>query len=112
MQKEKSAHARNHERLEVVLKIDFYLLISSILFITVSSNPPLSTKFYFIIPESMDQQHSTLELARYDETARAPERDHDATALELDLSALAPQVSRTPYVITTYTNQQIRLYLT
>ena len=46
----------------------------------------------------MDQDYSTLELAKHDETARAPERDYDATAFELDASALAPQVSKTPYV--------------
>lgn len=32
-----------------------------------------------------------LELVKHDETARAPERDYDATAFELDTSALAPQ---------------------
>lgn len=42
----------------------------------------------------MEQQYSTLELVKHDETARAPERDYDATAFELDASALAPQVSR------------------
>ena len=52
----------------------------------------------------MDQQYSTLELVRYDETARAPERDYDAIAFELDPSGLAPQVSRTSYVITSYTD--------
>lgn len=46
----------------------------------------------------MEQQYSTLELVKYDETTKAPERDHDATAFELDASALAPQVSITPYV--------------
>ena len=46
----------------------------------------------------MEQQHSTLELVKHDETAKAPERDHDATAFELDASALAPQVSMTSYV--------------
>ena len=35
----------------------------------------------------------TLELVRHDETARAPERDNDATAFELDTSCLAPEVS-------------------
>ena len=34
-----------------------------------------------------------LELVRHDETARAPERDHDATAFELDSSCLAPEVN-------------------
>ncbi|CAF9916808.1 MAG: hypothetical protein ALECFALPRED_010873 [Alectoria fallacina] len=34
---------------------------------------------------------STLELVRHDETARAPERDNDATAFELDASYLAPE---------------------
>ena len=42
----------------------------------------------------MDRHHSTLELVRYDETARAPERDFDATAFEVDASALAPEVLR------------------
>ena len=37
---------------------------------------------------------STLELFRHDETARAPERDTDATAFELDGSCLAPEVIR------------------
>lgn len=41
----------------------------------------------------MDRPHSTLELVKFDETARAPERDWDATAFELDTSASAPQVS-------------------
>lgn len=40
----------------------------------------------------MDHNHSTLELAKHDETARAPERDYDTTAFELDASASAPQV--------------------
>ena len=43
----------------------------------------------------MDRQYSTLELVRYDETTRAPERDWDATAIELDVGALAPQVNKT-----------------
>ena len=42
----------------------------------------------------MDRHHSTLELVKFDESARAPERDKDATAFELDTSALAPQVSK------------------
>ena len=46
----------------------------------------------------MDRHYSNLELVKHDETARAPERDYDATAFELDASALAPQVSKTPYV--------------
>ena len=41
----------------------------------------------------MDRHYSTLELVRYDETARAPERDYDTTAFEVDASALAPEVS-------------------
>lgn len=45
----------------------------------------------------MDRHYSTLELVKHDETARAPERDWDATAFELDASALAPQVSRTSF---------------
>ena len=36
---------------------------------------------------------STLELVRHDESVRAPERDNDATAFELDTSCLAPEVS-------------------
>ena len=43
----------------------------------------------------MDRHYSTLELVRYDETARAPERDWDAAAFELDTGALAPQVNKT-----------------
>ena len=46
----------------------------------------------------MDRHYSTLELAKHDATARAPERDYDATAFELDVSVLAPEVSKTPYV--------------
>lgn len=42
----------------------------------------------------MDRHYSTLELVRYDETARAPERDFHATTLEADASVLAPQVSK------------------
>lgn len=41
----------------------------------------------------MDYHYSTLELARHDEIARAPEFDNDATAIELDTSVVAPQVS-------------------
>ena len=52
----------------------------------------------------MDQPPSTLELVRYDETARAPERDYDATAFELDLSASAPQVSKIQCMATKYTD--------
>lgn len=51
----------------------------------------------------MDRHYSTLELVRDDETGRAPEltkydaatrapeRDYDATAFEVDASGLAPQ---------------------
>ena len=39
----------------------------------------------------MNEQYSDLELVRYDDTARAPERDYEATAFEPDASALAPQ---------------------
>ena len=46
----------------------------------------------------MEQHHSTLELVKYDESTKAPERDDDATAFELDASALAPQVSMTSYI--------------
>lgn len=52
----------------------------------------------------MDRHYSNLELVRYDETARAPERDYDTTAFELDTSALAPQVSKTHYVARSYTD--------
>ena len=40
-----------------------------------------------------DETTGALELVKHDETARSPERDYDATAFELDTSALAPQVS-------------------
>ena len=40
----------------------------------------------------MEQHNTTLELVKHDETAKAPERDHDTTDFELDASALAPQV--------------------
>ena len=46
----------------------------------------------------MEQHHSTLDLVKHDETAKAPDHDHDATAFELDAIALAPQVSITSYV--------------
>ena len=46
----------------------------------------------------MKRQYSTLELTKHDETARAPERDYDVTAFELDPDALAPQVSSQSYV--------------
>lgn len=42
----------------------------------------------------MDHHHSTLELVQHDETVRAPERDWDATAFELDASALGPEISK------------------
>ena len=54
----------------------------------------------------MDRHHSTLELVehdetirapelvKHDETIRAPERDWDATAFELDASALVPEVCK------------------
>lgn len=38
-------------------------------------------------------QHSTLELVRHDETARALERDNNAMAFELDSSQFAPEVT-------------------
>ena len=50
----------------------------------------------------MDRHYSTLELVKHDETVRAPERDYDATAIELDASALAPQVSKKCYVARGY----------
>ena len=40
-----------------------------------------------------DQAVRDPELVHHDETARAPERDYDATAFELGTSALAPRVS-------------------
>ena len=43
----------------------------------------------------MDRYCSTLELVKHDETARAPERDWNATAFELDASAVAPEVCKT-----------------
>ena len=52
----------------------------------------------------MDRHYSTLELAKHDETAKAPERDYNVTAFELDASALAPQVSKTPYLAKSYTD--------
>ncbi len=42
----------------------------------------------------MNSYYSTLELAKHVETADAPERDYDATASELDASALAPQADK------------------
>ena len=39
----------------------------------------------------MERQYSILELTKYDETARAPDRDYDATTL--DPNALAPHAS-------------------
>ena len=45
----------------------------------------------------IDRPYSTLELVKFDETARVPELDHEATAFELDASVLAPQVSRGSY---------------
>ena len=70
-----------------------------------------SIKLLFIIPPGMDRHYSTLELVRYDETARAPERDHDATAFELDASVSAPQVSRNCCVARGYINWRYRLCL-
>ena len=46
----------------------------------------------------MERHYSTLELVKFDQTARAPERDYDTTAFELDTGALAPQVSSQYYV--------------
>lgn len=60
----------------------------------------LVIKQRLIHSSSMDQQHSTLELVKFDETARAPERDHDVLAAELDASVLAPQVRK--YKIRTF----------
>lgn len=45
----------------------------------------------------MDRHYSNKELVRFDETARAPERNYDATA------GLAPQAS------TTFTNREAEL---
>ena len=47
----------------------------------------------------MKRHYSTLELVKFDETIRAPDRDYDATAFELDADALAPQVNK-PYYVT------------
>ena len=55
----------------------------------------------------MEQHYSTLELVKHDETARAPERDYDATAFELDASAMAPQVSTISYVARCFTENDI-----
>ena len=41
----------------------------------------------------MTERYSILELLKHDESARAPERDFDSTAFELDASRLAPEVS-------------------
>ena len=41
----------------------------------------------------MTEGYSILELLKHDESARAPERDFDSTAFELDASRLAPEVS-------------------
>ena len=46
----------------------------------------------------MERQYSTLELVKFDETTRAPERDYDTTAFELDTDALAPQVNSQYYM--------------
>ena len=59
----------------------------------------------------MDRHYSTLELVKYDETAQAPQRDYDATAFELDASALAPQVCKNLYVTRSFSNRGFRLYL-
>ena len=59
----------------------------------------------------MDQHYSTLELAKHDETTQAPEGDHDATVFELDFSALAPEVSKTPYVTRSCVDYRFRLSL-
>lgn len=61
------------------------------------SSPFLQHLFFYqtVNYEGMDRHYSTLELVKHDETARAPERDWDATVFELDGSALAPQVSKT-----------------
>ena len=97
----RAIQAGNHERLKVEHKTDCYLLISSLLLITISSNPLFPSN---CVLSSMDQQHSTLELVRHDESARAPECGYDATAFELDSSALAPQISKRWYVTTNYTD--------
>ena len=57
----------------------------------------------------MDRHYSTLELAKHDETTQAPERDYDATAFELDFSAMAPEVSKTPYVTGSCVNDRFGL---
>ena len=59
----------------------------------------------------MDRHYSTLELVKHDESAKAPERDYDATAFELDTSALAPQVSNPQYVARSCIDYRFRLYL-
>ncbi len=59
--------------------------------------PSFKSTFFtgFTKSGSMNEQYSNLELVRYDDTARAPERDYEATAFEPDASALAPQVCTT-----------------
>ena len=59
----------------------------------------------------MDRHYSTLELAKHDETTQAPECDYDATAFELDFSALAPEVSKIPHVTRSCIKYRFRLSL-
>lgn len=59
----------------------------------------------------MDRHYSTLELVKHDETARAPERDWDATAFELDPSAVAPEVCKKLVRNKKSHDQRYRLYL-
>lgn len=41
----------------------------------------------------MSDHYSTLELVKHDDTAKAPEPDHDVTAFELDSTLFAPEVT-------------------
>lgn len=59
----------------------------------------------------MDRHHSTSEPVKHDETARAPERDWDATAFGLDPSAMAPKVCKKLVRNKKLYDQRYRLYL-
>ena len=73
---------------------------------------PQASRFLFNCDISnMDRHYSTSEPIKHDETTRAPGCDCDATAFELDPSAMAPKVCKKLVRNKKLCDQRYRLYL-
>ena len=97
--KQQSLHSANLRQRKLCKNLDSYLsfylpLLWPDSFLAVFFHEPqVAVNLCYVQAIKMDRRHSTLELVRYDETARAQERDHGAKTFELDTSAMAPQIS-------------------